>query len=114
MKNDSKPTPKTSAKVLEHHRVRRQLHGDELRSKGREYYLLNREAIRSRKYQLNKERAAKLRQMQSVSPSDLALFRQNPLLEDYRGWSDVIVCRVCGWKSKKLSQHLISIHREEL
>lgn len=114
MEGDPKPIPKASAKTLEHRRVRRQLNGDELRAKDREYYIANREMIRSRKYKRNKERAAKLRQMQSVSPSDLALFRQNPVLEDDRGWSDVIVCRLCGWKAKKLSQHLISIHPEEL
>src|SRR6267142_2131816 len=103
LESDPKPTPRTSAKTLERRRAHRQLHGNELRAKDREYYLANREMIRPRKYRLIKERAAKLRQMQSVSPSELALFRQNPLLEDDRSWNDVIVCRLCGWKAKKLS-----------
>lgn len=105
---------KTPEKILHGREEDRILHGDEIRKKERAYYRANRHRFLPRKYELVKKRAAERRQKSCVSPFELASFVQNPTLEEERGYKDFIVCRLCGWKARKLSQHLISIHREEL
>jgi hypothetical protein len=114
LEKDPRVVHKTLEQIVARRRAYRDLRREELRLKDRAYYRANREKVRLRKYELVKKRAEETRKRQCVSPSDLNLFQQNPLLEEERGWADVIVCRFCGWKAKKLSQHLISIHRKDL
>jgi len=57
-----------------------------------------------------------LRASQCVTQAELALSQANLLLEEERGWTDFIVCRMpnCGRTLQKLPSHLIAVHREEL
>jgi hypothetical protein len=48
-----------------------------------------------------------------VPATDIQLFVANPLEEERRGWNDVIVCRLCGLKGKRLATHLL-VHRQEM
>ena len=91
-------------------RTSRKENPEEARARDRAGYRAKREQIRARQ----RRRAEKLRRSQCVSEAELGLFRADPLLEEKRGLTDVIVCRVCGFQAKKLPQHLISIHWDEL
>jgi hypothetical protein len=59
-------------------------------------------------------RQYRLTQYERVSPEELPLFIADPLREEKLGWTDKIVCRLCGLKLEKLPQHLFAEHSDQL
>ncbi|MGO9606513.1 MAG: hypothetical protein ACLQAT_24500 [Candidatus Binataceae bacterium] len=55
----------------------------------------------------------KRQESKRVPPEELSLFRANPMRENELGWDDVMVCRLCGLRTKSISAHLRG-HVEEL
>jgi predicted DNA-binding transcriptional regulator AlpA len=59
-------------------------------------------------------RQYRLDQYERVLPVELPLFVTDPLREEKLGWTDIVVCRLCGLKLEKLPQHLSTEHGDEL